>query len=275
LHAHHAARWACEPAAGQKAPVGDLRTICFESCRAAGGTEPYDLGADARVAPVTQREDAARVSCLCERDRVVDADLAASGVDRWLKRLVCPAASNVSSTCPAARRLSDATTSRRRSRLSTRARMTCSSADAVAIAGAAIGRIAGCVPGSSAGASVDGIEVTGALAAGSGVPPAAGGATGTSIVKVLVALIPWLPAVSACRARAVYVPFASALAGVADHAPSAAAVVVSTCWAVAETAVPANTSTVTVARSPAAMPALAVKVGVALGVRARRRAGQA
>ena len=75
----------------------------------------------------------------------------------------------------------------------------------------------------------------------------------TAIVNVLGLLKPTLPAPSACRARAVYVPGDSAGPSIDQLAPERAAD--SVCSGDPDVPLPPKTSTVTVPESPTAAPA--------------------
>ena len=88
------------------------------------------------------------------------------------------------------------------------------------------------------------IAKSGAVGAGDGDPTA----------KVALGETPMLPAASACSARAVQVPSASA-AGTVDHAPPPSRGTVSVCAGSPAARVPRQSLTVTFPESPVAVPA--------------------
>src|SRR5215203_4924551 len=73
-------------------------------------------------------------------------------------------------------------------------------------------------------------------------------------------LVPVLPALSLCSARAVYTPSASAAPACTDHAPPLG-VAESVCAGEPDAVEPAYTRTVTVGASPSSVPAVPLKVG--------------
>ena len=97
-----------------------------------------------------------------------------------------------------------------------------------------------------------------------GVASVTAGGT-VSIVKVLGALFPALPAASDCVACTVYVPSVRALEGATDQLPLVA-VPVRVSTGGAETLDPAYTLIVTLGESPGTVPAVPEKLGLLLFV---------